>query len=243
MVSDGECEPIGVGLDRQLCRVRAGVARHVRERLLSDSVHDKLRFAAELRHRCLDLTVDAQARPPSESIAERGQRTGESEVPERLGPKVGRDAPDVLEAGARRVLCLVQLPAQLGRQTLLQAAQLKQHGGQRLPDFVVQFLGDSQPFGLVRVNDAAGGVAPLQFQPREHLVERHRQLTGLRGRSRVGNPLSWLSEVNPAGESGQCLQRREETVHHDHVYQRDQSERDHQYGRLIQLGGGELPRR
>ena len=39
MVSDGERELLGIALDRQAGHVRAGVARDVRQRLLSDPVH------------------------------------------------------------------------------------------------------------------------------------------------------------------------------------------------------------
>ena len=133
-------------------------------------------------HRHLDLSIDAQPRTPSEPIAERGERAGEPEVLERLGAEVGRDASDVLEACARRVLRFAQFPAQVIRQALFEPAQLEEHRGQCLPDLVVQLLGDPQALGLVCGEHSARRLVALQLQPREHLVEGDRELAGLRGK-------------------------------------------------------------
>ena len=77
-------EPTGVACDRQRRRIAPGVARDVRQRLLSDAIYDQLGFAVEVRHRRLNSPLDQQSGALSKPIAERGQRAGATEILERL---------------------------------------------------------------------------------------------------------------------------------------------------------------
>ena len=58
---------------------------------------------------------------------------------------------------------------------LLEAFQLHEHGGHRLPDLVVQFGGDPPAFGLLRGHSPASAVAAFGLQPGQHVVERLNQ--------------------------------------------------------------------
>jgi len=140
-------------------------------------------------------------------------------------------------------LRFAELAAQILRQAPLDAAQLQQHRGQRLPDLVVQLLRDAQPLRLVRREDAARGLLPLLLEPGKHLVERQRQLAGLGRRLGFGDALAGAGEVDAPRERVQRLQRRHGSAYEQDVDQRDQRQGRHEHDGLADREGRDLARR
>ena len=107
----------------------------------------------------------------------------------------------------------------------------------------MKLLRDAQPLGLVCREYSAGALELLLLQPREHFVEGCRQLSRLRDRLCVGDPLSRVCQIDPPSKRRELLQRRDEPVHDDHVDERDERERGNQHERLVHRKRRELPRR
>ena len=228
-IDDGQREHAVAVRELELGGRHAGMAGDVRQRLLRDAIHDELGLGREHRQAGSDPLGHLEARPLGEPLTEHGQRALEPEVVQRLGPQFDGDAPQILEAAAHRVLHLEQALAQLVGDAALHAREREQHGGQLLADLVVQLLRDSQTLCLLAVEHASGRLTALCLQPRQHLVERDRQLPGLGGGGGRGHPLARRGEVDAARERGQRDKRTDDAAHQVHVQRHHEHERHAQH--------------
>ena len=229
-------QPPVVGDKVDLGLVAARVAGHVGQRLLGDAVDDQLGVGAELGHVGRYPLDDVERRALGEALAEYGQGADQAEVVERLRPQLDRDPANVLEAHPDLLLDLHDIVAQGLGDAVLQAGEHEQHGSQLLTHLVVELLRDPQALGLLPGQHPTGGLAALGLEPVEHLVERQRELAGLRRRLRPRHPLPGFGEVDSPGEIGQRLQRTHDPAQQEQVHQRHQQQRRDQDRHLL---GGE----
>ena len=151
------------------------------------------------------LPAHVDARAPAEAVAERRERARQTEVRERLRTQLAGDPAHVLEARAHGLLRVGELDAALAEASL-RAAELEQHGGERLAHLVVQLLRDAQPLGLVGGEHAARRARALLLEALEHLVEGERELSrlGFRvGARRTASRVAWDRSRGPA-RSARC---------------------------------------
>ena len=226
----------------QLGVLSARVAGHVGQRLLGDAVDDQLLLVSELGKMLIELLADPDARPLREPLAQDGQRADQAQVVERLGPQFQGDAPHVLQAGAHRLLDVLDVAAQRVVEQAADAGEAEQHRSQLLADLVMQLQCDPQALGLLGREHTPGRLAALGLQAGEHLVEGEGQLAGLRGGGGARHAGAGSCEVDAAGQRGERLQRADDPAQHDQVDQRHQRERGHEDERLVGGKGGELAR-
>ena len=189
---------------RLTSRGAPGVARDVRQRLLRDAVEHELGVVAELGQARLDVDVDLELGVLRDPLAEDAQRARQAEVVERLRPQHARDPAHLLEAVARGLLRLEHPLAVRLRHVARGAAELQDDARQRLPDPVMELLGDAQALALLRGERTGDAVAALGLEALEHLVEGRGQLGGVGVPAADVEPVARLERVDLAREGVSC---------------------------------------
>ena len=110
-----------------------------------------------------------------EPAREGGERAEQAELLQGVRAAAGERSGDLLGAVPCGLAQLLELIAQLVRDTGGEPFDLQHHPGQRLADFVVQLRGDPLALRLLDRQGLPGAVTALGLQPVEHVVERLRQ--------------------------------------------------------------------
>ena len=216
---------------------RSGMADGVCERLLGDAVHHELGLRIERRQVWIEVVPDRQAGLVADAARERPGRAHEPEVFERVRSQPCDDAPNVLQARARRFLRVRELNLDLGRRTPRGACELGEQGGQRLADLVVQLPRDGAAFGLSALERGAGAHAPLGLQTVGHLVEAPRQLGHLATHAGNGEALAGLQGIHAPHRLAEALEGRERPADEQPVHDDHERHGDRQHPEVRRRGG------
>ena len=189
-----EPEPAGIPRDRDVDAAGAGVAPHVRERLLQRAEQGQLRLLRQRRERGGRREGDPDGAVVAEVRHQRAQRGQEAEVVEQRGPEIVGDAPDAPDAGVDQREGLVEPFAERRAHPFAQHPELHLHRAEDLRRLVVQLARQpaalllvlldharGEPRQLDRARLQAGGEVSVLERGAHLLAQRHEEAVVERG--------------------------------------------------------------